>query len=227
MYICSCLMNYTLLIDTSASESIVCLTQNAKIIAHTGNNDSFSQASAINGMIDNVVVQAGITLTDVGVVAVCSGPGSYTGLRVAMATAKGICYATGAQLIMHHKLELMCWQSLKENPLMETHAAIINAREGEYFVAAYNQNMEVIIAPAHADEQMCRQALLTIGMPHIINADSKSLGLAKTLTPHSGLMEGIVPEYWAEWVNRSMESGKYASIHTSEPFYMKDVFIRK
>src|SRR5687768_14393634 len=98
--------------------------------------------------------QQGVTLQQLSAIAVSAGPGSYTGLRVGMATAKGLCYALQKPLITVSTLQAMAyfakmeWLPIVDKPNEEVlFCPMIDARRMEVFTAVYNEALEAIILP--------------------------------------------------------------------------------
>jgi tRNA threonylcarbamoyladenosine biosynthesis protein TsaB len=81
-----------LYIDTSASKATVALSQEGRITAVRTHDNANEQAAVLNIMINNVLEEASCNLDQVDALCVCAGPGSYTGLRVGLSTAKGIAF---------------------------------------------------------------------------------------------------------------------------------------
>lgn len=111
-------------------------------------------AAWIQVAISDLVKQCGLTMQDLDAVAVTEGPGSYTGLRVGMATAKGLCYALQKPLITVSTLQAMAyfakikWLPILEKPDEEPLLCpMIDARRMEVFTAVYNEALETVILP--------------------------------------------------------------------------------
>ena len=110
-------MSLILNIDTSTENASICIARDGDSISALENADQKDHASWIHPAIESLLHQARCTIHDLKAVAVTAGPGSYTGLRVAMATAKGLCYALNIPLITENTLRVMALavkQSLKE-----------------------------------------------------------------------------------------------------------------
>ena len=88
-----------LIIDTALEEAIVALGKDGKIIGELTNKETHSHASFIQVAIDTVLERQQIAMKELDAIVVTLGPGSYTGLRVGLATAKGIAYALQKPLI--------------------------------------------------------------------------------------------------------------------------------
>src|SRR5687768_16657946 len=102
-------------IDTSTEKASICIAYNSESISFLENHEQKDHASWIHPSIDKLLQQADCTFHDLKAIAVTAGPGSYTGLRVAMSTAKGICYALNIPLITENTLRVMALASKQAN----------------------------------------------------------------------------------------------------------------
>lgn len=211
-----------LLLDTSGAGSITAIAADGVLLRQELHSDTRSQASAINGLIEAVCREAGLPLSAIDAIAVCSGPGSYTGLRISMATAKGIAYALGKPLILHDKLSLLAWQQLQQYTEATAFGSIITAREGEFFFAVYDRELNPIQSPVH---------LLLEEMPAYLrdtavfySGDAAAVA-ALGATVH--ITEAVNPAYWASLAERSFTAQQFADLASAQPFYMKEVFIHQ
>ena len=96
-------------IDTATEEGGVCITVDGNTVAIRVSSEQKDHAAWVQPAIQDVLKEAGYTMRDINAVAVTAGPGSYTGLRVGMATAKGICYALQLPLITEITLKVMAY----------------------------------------------------------------------------------------------------------------------
>src|ERR1700733_11639156 len=96
-----------LLIDTSQETGTAALSQDGHVLFSEENKIAKEHASWLHVAIERMLAEAKITLRDLEAVAVVAGPGSYTGLRVGMAAAKGFCYALKIPLITENTLRVM------------------------------------------------------------------------------------------------------------------------
>ena len=128
-----------LLIDTSLGTATVALSRDDKVLFSEENKISKEHASWLHTAIGRLLAEADMTLAELKAVAVIAGPGSYTGLRVGMAAAKGFCYALNIPLITRNTLEVMA-ESMKS--VAEKKKALIcpmiDARRDEVFTALYS-----------------------------------------------------------------------------------------
>lgn len=223
-------MAYILHIDTSAETGIVALAKDGELIAMTEQTDARNHAATINNDVERMVSDNEISLQDISAFCVNGGPGSYTGLRIGLATAKGYCYALGKPLMMHNRLLLLCLEGIYDaDNTADTYIAVLQAREGEYFVAGYDKMLNVLQAPQHTD---------TAGLPgfmrHIQGKiwlsghidDSITTHLAdKDIQLHNALHPDLVS--WAKYAYEEYNCNRIVSLAHIEPFYLKQVYTHK
>ncbi|MFY7899173.1 MAG: tRNA (adenosine(37)-N6)-threonylcarbamoyltransferase complex dimerization subunit type 1 TsaB, partial [Chitinophagaceae bacterium] len=99
-------------IDTALEEAIVCISNNGILIGCLKNNNQQSHASFLQPAIKKLLQQHKISLSSINAVAVTLGPGSYTGIRVGLASAKGLCFALDKPLIGISTLQVLAPQSI-------------------------------------------------------------------------------------------------------------------
>jgi tRNA threonylcarbamoyladenosine biosynthesis protein TsaB len=136
-------------IDTSAAVAAVSISTNGLLSGFIQNEDQKEHASFLQPAIKKLLLQLELKIEDLDAVAAVNGPGSYTGLRVGLASAKGICYAAKKRLLTVGSLPLMAKSALielqttqKDVPLL---CPMIDARRMEVFTAVYNSTLEEII----------------------------------------------------------------------------------
>ena len=135
-------------IDTSVNTTYVSIAKGGLMLQEFFSIDQKSNATNLHTAIQEILAQANIKITEINAVAVANGPGSYTGLRIGLATAKGLCYALKIPLITIGTLEMMAQQIiLKENPQNCLLCPMIDARRMEVFTALYDTEMNEILAP--------------------------------------------------------------------------------
>jgi tRNA threonylcarbamoyladenosine biosynthesis protein TsaB len=104
-----------LIIDTALEEAIVALGKDGKIIGELTNKETHSHASFIQVAIANVLEGQQIEMTEIDAIVVTLGPGSYTGLRVGLATAKGMAYALEKPLIGLSTLKVLAAAAIQRS----------------------------------------------------------------------------------------------------------------
>jgi tRNA threonylcarbamoyladenosine biosynthesis protein TsaB len=218
-------MQYLLHIDTSAENGLVAVTGNGAPISVRTITDSRNQAATINILIDEVLAEAGIGIVQLSAVAVCAGPGSYTGLRIGMATAKALCYVADIPLLAHNKLTLLTYQVQQMHPAHSYYMAALEARENEYFVAAYDGDMNELQGPAHffADDLQKilneKKNLLIIG-----DIDAQKYDFLLQNEPHIVADTILDINAWGPYAYEAFKCNRTVNLALAEPFYLKQVY---
>ena len=133
--------NYILNIETATKNCSVSIAQNGKtIICNQIAEEGYSHAERLHVFIEESIAAAGITFKDLVAVAVSQGPGSYTGLRIGVSAAKGLCYALEIPLIAVDTLQALAAQATIENGLI---VPMLDARRMEVYSAIFSNKLEV------------------------------------------------------------------------------------
>ena len=144
-------MGIILNIDTASEEAHVSIAKDADVLDFISNKSQKEHATFLQPAIEKLVKKMGITLNSIDAVAVTSGPGSYTGLRVGMASAKGLCYALKKPLIALSTLEVLAASAFEifNNDEEKTilYCPMMDARRMEVFTAVYQNNLSAILQP--------------------------------------------------------------------------------
>jgi tRNA threonylcarbamoyladenosine biosynthesis protein TsaB len=150
-----------LAIDTSTETTGVALGDGAVCVARTpvdpprsGASEPGRHAEQLLELVDGVLQKAGWKKHDLELVACCIGPGSFTGVRVGVATAKGIALALGLPIVGIGSLEVMAraYCARVGAPSADDGiVALLDARKGEVFWAAYASDGALLAGPGHID----------------------------------------------------------------------------
>ncbi|MEJ7767231.1 MAG: tRNA (adenosine(37)-N6)-threonylcarbamoyltransferase complex dimerization subunit type 1 TsaB [Chitinophagaceae bacterium] len=132
-------------IDTSTEQASICLSENVQCLGMRSNDTQKDHASWLHPAIEGLLKDTGRNLVDLKAVGITIGPGSYTGLRIGMATAKGLCYALNIPLIGINTLEAMASAALNEET--DYICPMIDARRMEVFTAIYDKNLVPLLDP--------------------------------------------------------------------------------
>lgn len=134
-------------IETATDVCSVVLANDRKVIAHRESAADRSHASVLAVFIDEVMKEAGVSFKDLLAVAVSKGPGSYTGLRIGVSTAKGICYAMNIPLIAVNTLQAMSASYLfqfPDTPSSTLLLPMIDARRMEVYGAVLDSSLNFL-----------------------------------------------------------------------------------
>lgn len=132
-------MFYILNLETATKNCSVSLAKNgATIICKQMAEEGYSHAEKLHVFIEAIMKEAGIAYIDLAAIAVSQGPGSYTGLRIGISAAKGLCFALDIPLIAIDTLAVLAAQVTKKEGLI---IPMIDARRMEVYSAVFNSNL--------------------------------------------------------------------------------------
>ena len=134
-------------IDTALQQANIGIAKDGELMLQIQNSDQYNHASFVQPAIQQVLQQLGISINSIDAIGITAGPGSYTGLRVAMASAKGLCYALQKPLLAVGTLEVMTVAAVEKFPEYSFYCPMIDARRDEVYTAAYTARLEIEMAP--------------------------------------------------------------------------------
>jgi len=221
-------MDYLLHIDTSTDTGTVAICGDGAVLALRTNEEARNHAGAINLMIQGVLDEAGINFAQLGGIAVCAGPGSYTGLRIGMATAKGLCYVLGIPLLLDNRLTLLAYQAYSSHPGYDKYLALIVAREREYFINIYDGNFDCMVIPQHIVEDQLVEVAGNLENSYMIT-DALASEIYKSevnnLVADNNIKIDV--KWWAFYAFRKYKCNDSVNLASAEPFYLKQVYTHK
>ena len=213
-----------LLLETSTSTLSVALSADGKVIAERVCTEPRQQASLAAPLVKEVLDDAGLSVADCDAVCVSKGPGSYTGLRVGVSTAKGLCFGAGIPLLSVGTLEILANSViLSEAKNLKYIIPMIDARRMEVYTAVFSPEgkplTEVeakVIGPDSFAGELAEGPVLFIG--------DGALKCREVLTSPNAffqeadpLASAMAPLAEAAWQEKRFEDLAYF-----EPFYLKD-----
>jgi tRNA threonylcarbamoyladenosine biosynthesis protein TsaB len=135
-----------LLLETATTTCSVALAENGRIIALKEVNERNIHASYITLFIEEVMLAAEKKYSDLQAIAISKGPGSYTGLRIGVSTAKGLCYALDIPLIGVNTIEAMASGLIESVYIPDSGILIpmLDARRMEVYTGIYRKDLSVI-----------------------------------------------------------------------------------
>lgn len=143
-------MTKILAIDTAIDVCSVSLIQSDSKLYTIEGDKKATHSSTLFTSIEKILKQTNTAYAELNAIAVSSGPGSYTGLRIGVSASKGICYALQIPLIAIDTLLAMALAMKSLHPIGENDLLqpMIDARRMEVYTAVYNSNLNTIIPPA-------------------------------------------------------------------------------
>lgn len=220
-------MGLILQIDTATEIACVCLSRNGVLLGQLANTEQKSHASFVQPAILELMQQTELELHQLDAVAVTAGPGSYTGLRVGLSSAKGLCFALQKPLIMLNTLEVMAAAQVTVTPPAGNVllCPMIDARRMEVFTALYNKDLQELAPPSALilNEQSFAAELTDNTIVFFGSGSAKWQQLIQH--PHAVFStvqhqaEGMSLLAW-----KAFQDKRFADLAYSEPLYVKEFF---
>jgi tRNA threonylcarbamoyladenosine biosynthesis protein TsaB len=222
-------MSYILSLETSTTVCSVALHDTGKLMVSREILIPQSHASKLAPLIDEVRNISGLDFRELGAVAVASGPGSYTGLRIGVSTAKALCYALNIPLIAVETLDVMAHQVRLSRNENEYLCPMIDARRMEVYCKVFDDSLNVVqpveakIIDEHSfDDVMLKKKLVFFG-------DGSSKCREILTNKNAVFLANIFPTatQLGELAQKKFVDRVFEDVVHFEPFYLKDFLIRK
>jgi len=223
-------LTHILCIETSTTVCSVCVTANEKIISFREINNGFTHAENLHVFIEEILKEAGLSFSQLSAVAVSKGPGSYTGLRIGVSSAKGFCYALNIPLISIDTLQSMAWGVAQKKQEDILYCPMLDARRMEVYCAVYDKDLNTVV-PVNAlvlDENSIEifpksKSILFFG---------DGMEKAKNLLQKNNFASfslGIFPSStnMAALAFAKFQQKQFKNVALFEPFYLKEFFTKK
>ena len=219
-------MSCILHIETSTSVCSVAVSEDSHVIFQQEDHSGPNHAERLGSMVDEALSFTDNHAIPFDAVAVSCGPGSYTGLRIGVSMAKGICYGRNLKLIAVPTLELMCVpvllrEMVEEDALL---CPMIDARRMEVYAGIYDRALHEVrpVGADVVDAETYKQWLDEHSVYFFGNGAAKCM--ETIIHPNAHLIEGIEP--LAKWMQplaeRRLLNEQTEDVAYFEPFYLKD-----
>jgi len=217
---------YILNIETATKNCSVSLAKNGEtILCKEIAEQGYSHAEKLHVFIEEILKETGIGANDLNGIAVSKGPGSYTGLRIGVSSAKGLCYALGIPLISVDTLQVLAKKVVVKDGLI---VPMLDARRMEVYSAIFDKSYskikevqaEILTENSYADspetfyfigdcQEKCKTVLTAANFYF----------LPEIVFPSANEMSALS---YKKFINNDFEDVAYF-----EPFYLKDFLITK
>lgn len=205
----------------------VALALNGEVLALKELNERNVHASQITLFIDDVMKSAGKSYQDLDAVSVSKGPGSYTGLRIGVSTAKGLCFGLNIPLISVDTLEAMASGLLDRYPELEPSSLLcpmIDARRMEVYTALFDtalNNVETVCAKVLNDQSFAKQ-LEKRQVTFFGDGAAKCIALYAHYPNFKFLEFENSAANMSSLSLKKLKNGEAENMAYFEPFYLKD-----
>ena len=213
-------------IETATKNCSVSLSKNGKTLFCKEHADQgYSHAEKLHVFIDEVIKECKVDIKEINAVAVSKGPGSYTGLRIGVSAAKGLCYALNIPLIAIDTLEILASKVNQNDGLI---VPMIDARRMEVYSAVFNRDKK-IVSETNAeilDENSYAQVNEKI---YFLGDCPEKCKKVLTKSNYQFLPEIIFPSAneMSELSFQKFIAKEFEDVAYFEPFYLKDFLLTK
>ncbi len=218
-----------LLLETSTALCSVALYENGEIVAYKESDEDKAHASLTAVFVNDILHEGGLSIKDCDAICVSMGPGSYTGLRVGVSTAKGLCFGAKKPLLAVGTLNTLVAQAKEENLIPEGCKYIvpmIDARRMEVYCSVFTATGEEITeTQPHVVTEESFQAYLKEGKVLFIgDGVEKCKGIIISENAHFVQCEPKASAMGALAMDEYKEK-RFKDIAYFEPFYLKDFVV--
>ena len=220
-----------LLIETATQICSVVLASDGKVVARRESDTPNAHSTCLSVFIYEVLKESHLTPRDLNAVCVSAGPGSYTGLRIGVSTAKGFCYALGIPLLSVPTLLSMAALYYRQHP--DYHGLIcpmIDARRMECYTMMADSQMNIFReTSADVIEQGCFDEWLERGEVTFIGDGAEKTREILGIHPNARFDNNfrISAEGMIQLSEEKLREGKTEDVAYFEPFYLKDFVAKK
>lgn len=211
-------------IDTATNIGSVCLSRDGQVVQTLVNDQQQDHAATMTLFIQQLMQEHQVTPAQLDAIAVSAGPGSYTGLRIGVATAKGLCYAWEKPLIAVSTLQQMTQGMFSQtNDEDSLYAPMLDARRMEVYTAVYTAQLDEILPPqaliltpeSYAD-QLADKRVFFFG-----NGSEKWQPLLGQ-NPHATFLPYTMnAEHMVQLAEKAFRNGTFEDVAYFSPFYLK------
>ncbi len=175
-------MNF-LAIDTSAAHLTVIAQKGEKVETAFIRDSLHAHSVRLMDEIDGVLSRAGLSLSECELIASVVGAGSFTGIRIGIATVKGLCFASGVPALAVTSFDALAYAERGGKRL-----ALVDAGHGYYYTCGYGEEREILIPPAYSSKEEAER-LIKGGFSAVAY---ETLGLGeKIVDPAQGLLHAV------------------------------------
>jgi len=227
-------MALILQIETATTSCSVVLAKDGYIVAVREVTERYIHAEVITRFIEEVVNECGFGFNDLDAIAVSAGPGSYTGLRIGISTAKGLCFALDKPLIAVDTLTAMAFGALKSGEIAPTDhlllCPMIDARRMEVYTAIFDKNL-VQIKPTAAEiiDEHSFSDLLNKHQVLFFGDGAEKCREVLSHNPNALFLLDFVNSaaFITSLAQEKFKAGIFENVALFEPFYLKDFIAGK
>ena len=215
-------MVFILCIETSTKNCSVSVCKNGICISSKDHfSEEYSHSKHLHSYIEETIKQTGISFQDLNAICVSKGPGSFTGLRIGVSSAKGLAYGLDIPILSLESLEILA-EGVDQKGIL---VPMIDARRMEVYTAAFNSEKkrlmqtkaEIITGNSFSDYLENKESCYFFG--------DGAQKIRSTLNhPNAVFLSDIHPsaKYMCAKAHKKYQNNEFENLASFEPFYLKD-----
>lgn len=215
-------MGLILLIETSSTNCSVALSRDGIVVScQEQSSDTYIHAESLHPFIEKLFIETNLTLKDIDAVGVSKGPGSYTGLRIGAAAAKGLCFALNKPLIGMSTTQILAHYGSGISKNFEYIMPMIDARRMEVYCALYDKIGKQLEMDA---AQILDEAFFSRWKNDSIMFIGDGAKKCQGFVNENHIIESVLPgaAMMASMAEELFQQKQFDNIDYFEPFYLKD-----
>lgn len=217
-----------LLIESSGEVCSAAVAIGNAIVSEKSIREANSHSTYLASFVDEVLKEAKLKVSDLDAVVVGGGPGSYTGLRIGVSLAKGLCFGANIPLIACSTLRALAVSALEQNPKADRVISLIDARRMDAYLGVYTGELDSVVEEQFItiDEQLAvdyvQAETVAVGSGAAKWLEKFDLSENVINTKSALYAKHLLPEALQKWEQKKLEDVAYY-----EPNYIKSVFVTK
>lgn len=213
-------------IETGTEVCSVTLVKDKQLLALAESDNGMEHGRLLSPFIERILGEQQLTVSQLDAIAVSEGPGSYTGLRIGVATAKGLCFGANKPLIAINSLQSLAMLAIKQNPDVDILCPMIDARRMEVYTALFDTSGNLLseVSAKIVDEHSYAELLANKRIAFFGNGAEKCKQLIQSVNAvfldvkHSA--KGMIAIADDKYTKKDFADTAYF-----EPFYLKDFVV--
>jgi len=218
-------MSVILNIETSSKNCSVCLSSKGNLVTSFDLEDeAYRHSELLTSSIQNILSQNNIDVSGLSAVSVGIGPGSFTGLRIGLSVAKGLCYPHNIDLIGISSLKIIANSVIKENKNI---ISLIKDKGEHYYISKYSNDLKEVVEPKI--KLIDRDYIFNIlddNSVIVVNTDESNKFISDLVNEEIQVFKRTISSIdMISLSHKSLEEKKFEDIAYIEPMYVKKPYV--
>ena len=218
-------MSIILNIETSSKNCSVCLSSKGNLVTSFDLEDeAYRHSELLTSSIQNILSQNNLDVSDLSAVSVGIGPGSFTGLRIGLSVAKGLCYPHNINLIGISSLKIIANSVINENKNI---ISLIKDKGEHYYISKYSNDLKEVVEPKI--KLIDRDYIFNIlddNSVIVVNTDESNKFISDLVNEEIQVFKRTISSIdMISLSHKSLEEKKFEDIAYIEPMYVKKPYV--